>query len=233
MNRGLLFFIALCILPGCVSTERIADSSRPLLPPLLPLQPRYYPAATVAQVDAQLRQNPDYSPGPAGRPDHLIVAYIASGRDFDPLPPDAEPNEPAASSGPNGYLLRVIALDTQDKSVALSGDVTIYLFPGEPRHCDPNLAALHVWQVPSRALDAYWTRTSLLDSYIFRLSWQDRDPGPGAYFLAVTTPIPYQKKCLQLCGTVAFVDDMSRAAVIPETSSPRPNLNISQNGVKP
>ncbi len=120
----------------------------------------------------------------------LVLNYLRIGRDF---------YEP---SGNDGYVLRVIPLNADYCPVRLTGGVRMSLQSVLPQNNNDNSQVLMQWQASGRLLQDYWMPGRLLDGYLFRLSWSDRQPPPGDYKITVEIEYYVNDAMQRLCQEI-------------------------------
>ena len=129
----------------------------------------------------------------------LVLAYVNTGRDF---------HEPV---GLDGYVLRVIPLDGQFRTVPVPGEVVIRLYPVIRRQGGIlDSRPLRVWRISAEELEHYWFPTRLLDGYLFRLDWGPAALPMGSYQFWVTLNYIDDGEDVQLCQELAFEDVLRR-----------------------
>jgi hypothetical protein len=122
----------------------------------------------------------------------IVLAYVGSGRDFrDP-------------QGSDGYVLRVIPLDSSHHEVKLAADVFIGLYRGVDKDNLQGSVALRAWQLSADTPADYWIATSLLDGFMFRLDWGPEALPPGDYIFLVLMKYQYKGLMESVCQQIEF-----------------------------
>jgi hypothetical protein len=130
---------------------------------------------------------------PAGPVAEVLLTYVSAGRDFH------------APQGPDGYVLRIIPLDKNYRPVRGAADVNIVLAAETSRKNGSTLSTpVCFWQISAQNLEAHWTTSHLLDSYLFRLEWGTHQPGPGDYRFLVSYAYKHKKLTKTICREITF-----------------------------
>ena len=183
---------------GCQGQRRNGmDNADALAAPVQPTWQRHAASALIAE-------SPQASVQPCSIQD-IVLSYLNTGRHFDAPDPNADPIEDAA---PQGYVLRVIPLDATYRAICLTGTaMRISLYAAD---ADTSARPLMNWIIAPEDLNAYWTRTQLLDGYLVRLSWGTHDPSCGDYILSVTLDCSTPDRSRLKHKTLYFSDILRR-----------------------
>ena len=129
----------------------------------------------------------------------VVLTYVNSGRDF---------HSPA---GPDGYLLRVIPLNRMMRSTEVAADLTIGLFAATEEVSEVlEMRPLCFWRIGKEELVDYWVPTSLLDGYLFRLDWGEKEIGPGIYRIVVKFEYEESGRDKIFCREMVIEDQYQR-----------------------
>jgi len=150
----------LILLAGCGhNKERLGALPSAPPTPLMPRPVSYQPLPPCSPPSAALTQN---------APVDMVVFYVGSGREFDDV------------VGPDGYVLRVVFLDSNYKSVAIRrGMLRIFLL------AQPEEQFQASWNISAADMPAMWIPSRLLDGYMLRLSWGATPPARGDFVFYV------------------------------------------------
>jgi hypothetical protein len=130
---------------------------------------------------------------PTGPVAEVLLTYVNAGRDFH------------TPQGPDGYVLRIIPLDKNYRSVRGAADVNIVLVAETSRKTGSTLSTpVCFWHISAQNLNAHWTTSHLLDSYVFRLEWGTHPPGPGDYRFLVSYAYKHKKLTKTICREITF-----------------------------
>lgn len=101
-------------------------------------------------------------------PADMVVFYVGGGRDFDD------------EIGPDGYVLRVVFLDSAFRSVSINrGALRVRLLQ------QPEKTPWAIWDIDAAELASMWIPSRLLDGYMLRLSWGTTPPARGDFVFYV------------------------------------------------
>jgi len=126
----------------------------------------------------------------------LALLYVNSGRDFH------------EAKGLDGFVLQVTPLNQKYETVRNKAEVTILLYPVGSTEATEK--PLRVWQIPGGELEKYWSRTKLLDGFVFRLGWGERPLPRGDYKFVVCFNYQQAKAKQVLCREINFQDYRGR-----------------------
>ena len=185
LNRNILL-VWFFLLAGCSNSER-TDGPSPLAPPILPaakmLVGKDYIETCIKNTGKKEADKPVAE---------IVLAYLGAGRDFrKPL-------------GSDGYVLRVIPLDSSYSEVNLAADVFIGLYRSVDKNDLQGVSPLRLWQISSERLADYWITTSLLDGFMFRLDWGQEALPPGDYIFLVLMKYQHNGLTESVCQQIEF-----------------------------
>lgn len=189
---------------GCDSGYRTAlvAPPRPLAAAVLPL-PR---GSSTGALGSHCGEQTIPAPGAIA---DVVVAYLSTGRNFhtrDNADPDQQAS--AATSAPDGYVIRVVPLNCKLMATFVPAQLNIALYADGVSATDgARQRPLLAWEVQPSISANYWAKTRLLDGYVLRLDADRNGPGPGRYRLIVRLTYADGETVRTLCRAVTFEDN--------------------------
>lgn len=166
--RNILITNCLCIVTVCGCTTKVpqvADENK--ISPILPTGDEKDLKKIAAKLYIDWADEGDISDKDVK--DFLFIAS-PKGRDW------------RAPVGPDGYLLRIILLDRDEKPIRKDGRIQAFLVRN---HGDKNAEAVCAWDIPQEAMDDYYDDSDW-PGYVLPLDWGKGQETPeGCYLLVI------------------------------------------------